>query len=110
MSQELVPISPNLSICLGTYTLGNWVIGHGSSALGHGSLALGHGSLGLGHGGCALGHRIMALGPGSFNVDLILNCKIRVITCPGELHSFFFIRTKFIRTFSLRFHTILRTF
>ena len=26
------------------------------------------------------------------------------------LHSFFFIRTKFIRTSSLRFHTILRTF
>ena len=77
MSQELVPISQNSSICLRTYTLGNWVLGHGSSALGHGSLALVHGC-------CALGPRILALGPGSFKLDLILNCKIRVITCPGE--------------------------
>ena len=77
MSQELVPISQNSSICLGTYTLGNWALGHGSSALGHGSLALVHGC-------CTLGPRILALGPGSFNLDLILNCKIRVITCPGE--------------------------
>ena len=77
MSQELVPISQNSSICLRTYTLGNWVLGHGSSALGHGSLALVHGC-------CALGPRILALGPSSIILDLILNCKIRVITCPGE--------------------------
>ena len=70
MSQELVPISQNSSICLGTYTLGNW--------------ALEHGSLALVNGCCTLGPRILALGPGSFNLDLIINCKIRVITCPGE--------------------------
>ena len=77
MSQELVPISQNLSICLGSYTLGNWALGHGSWALGPGSSALELGS-------CALEPRILALGPGSFNLDLIINCKIRVITCPGE--------------------------
>ena len=77
MSQESVPISQNSFICLWTYTLGNWVLGHGSSALGHGSLALVHGC-------CAIGPRILALGPGSFNIDLILNCKIRVITFPSE--------------------------
>ena len=53
MSQELVPISQNSSICLGTYTLGNWALGHGSLAQVYGSLALGHGS-------CALVTRILA--------------------------------------------------